>query len=63
MEAKIVLKNSKGKKIRIFSTIPRRVTGNVRAIVSLTPRLRSARSLSEHDDDHLPQSGQPDHRL
>ena len=52
MEAKIV-KNGKGKKIRIFKYNPKKVTGNVRAIVSLTPRLRSARSLSEHDDDHF----------
>ena len=43
-----VVKNGKGKKIRIFKyTPPKRVIANARAIVSLTPRLRSARSLSK----------------
>ena len=39
------------------STTPRRVTASVRAIVSLTPRLRSPRSLSEHDHYHVPHGG------
>ena len=43
VEAKVV-KNGKGKKIRIFGTTPRRVIASVRVIVSLIPRLRSARS-------------------
>lgn len=42
-----VVKNGKGKKIRIFKYTPKRVIANARAIVSLTPRLRSARSLSK----------------
>ena len=42
-----VVKNGKGKKVRILSTIPRRVIASVRAIVSLIPRLRSARSPSK----------------
>lgn len=42
-----VVKNGKGKKIRIFKYTPRRVTANGRVIVSPTPRWRSARSLSK----------------
>ena len=42
-----VVKNGKGKKIRISSIPPRRVTANGRVIVSRTPRSRSARSRSE----------------
>ena len=43
VEAKVV-KNGKGKKIRIFKYNPKRVIASVRVIVSLIPRLRSARS-------------------
>ena len=52
VEAKIV-KNGKASS----STMPRRVTASVRAIASLTPRLRSPRSLSEHDHCHVSHGG------
>ncbi len=42
-----VVKNGKGKKIRIFKYTPKRVIANARAIVSPYQRLRSARSLSK----------------
>ena len=42
-----VVKNGKGKKIRIFKYTPRRVIANGRVIVSPTPRWKSARSPSE----------------
>ena len=46
VDAKVV-KNGKGKKIRVFKYTPRRATANVRAIVSPIPRSRSARSPSK----------------
>ena len=42
-----VVKNGKGKKIRIFKYTPKKAIANARVIVSLTPRLRSARSRSK----------------
>ena len=56
VEAKIV-KNGKGKKVRIFKYNPKK------GYRSLIPRLRSARFLSEHDHRNLPQSGQPGDRI
>ena len=62
VEAKVV-KNGKGKKIRIFKYNPRRATASVRAIVSPTPRSRSARFPSEHDQRHVLYGAGPDHRV
>ncbi len=52
-----VVKNGKGKKIRIFKY--KRVTVSVRAIVSPTPRFRSAPSRPDYDPGSFSHRGQP----
>ena len=47
--AATVVKNGKGKKIRIFKYTPRRATVSARATVSPTPRWRSPRSTPKRD--------------
>ena len=53
-----VVKNGKGKKVRIFKYTPRRGTGSARATVSPTPRCRLAPSRPD-DHRHILFRGQP----
>ena len=62
VQAKIV-KNGKGKKIRIFKYNPKKGYRKRQGHRQPYTKVEISKILSEHDDHHIPHGGRPDHRV